>query len=98
MRCELALYEILMGFKMIRQSRTPAIARARWQLLRTALQSIITDPHARAEFIVYFEKCWMTDSWMPAWVDFGRIMQRILSRVTTSNSVERLWVDVIRHV
>ena len=99
MRDAHVLYELQMAIKMIRQSRSAEIAHVRFDLLCSrVLPSIITNSTTRDGFIDYFREFWMSDDWLPAWVDFGRFIHGILSVVTTGNSVERLWIDVISHL
>lgn len=92
------LYILLMAIKMIRQSRTVTIAHARFECMCRLLPAIITNAVTCKAFIEYFRDNWMAQHWLLTWVDAGRILAAISSVVTTGNSVERLWIDVIRHV
>ena len=90
------LYVLLVAIKMIRQSRTFQIAKARFKIFKEhVLPRVIADTEKRRAVSAYMETNWMTDSWMPAWVDAGRISKRILSPITTAAQCERLWLDVM---
>lgn len=89
---------LVWGVKMIRQSRTAGIAKARFVLFSRLLPSVIKDRSICSAVLTYLSTFWMSARWLLTWIDGGRILKGIYTTVTTGNSVERLWIDVETHM
>ena len=79
------LYLLMMAMKVIRQSRTIAIAHQRFRLFCRVLPRILMDEAVRTAVIKYLRDNWMAERWIRSWVDAGRYEKGILTGITTGN-------------
>ena len=66
-----ALYLLLLGIQVIRQSRTKNIAYSRFQTFTGLLPQLVNQQAATA-IAAYMSEFWLSEKWVVTWVDCGR--------------------------